>query len=152
MLDANGNPITLKLSEGQAHDGRQGADMTGTICADQITLADRAYDSEALQTELSGRGAWANIKSMPHRVNVPSFSSWLYRYRNLVEHFFNKLKQLRAIATCFESTTPTTLARQTRSRPLMSAVYESVSLGLPAFTQPLIFDKWGNAERGATAH
>ena len=39
---------------------------------------------------------------MPHRVNVPSFSPWLYRYRNLVERFFNKLTHFRAIATRFE--------------------------------------------------
>ena len=39
---------------------------------------------------------------MPNRVNVPSFSPWLYRYRNLVERFFSKLKHFRAIATRFE--------------------------------------------------
>jgi transposase len=39
---------------------------------------------------------------MPNRVNVPAFSSWLYRYRNLVERFFNKLKHFCAIATRFE--------------------------------------------------
>jgi transposase len=102
VVDANGNPITLKLSEGQAHDGRQGADMIGTIGAGQMLLADRSYDSDALRAELGNRGAWANIKPMPRRVNVPAFSRWLYRYRNLVERFFNKLKHFRAIATRFE--------------------------------------------------
>ena len=38
-----------------------------------------------------------NIKPMPQRVNVPPFSPWLYRSRNLVERFFNKLKHSRAI-------------------------------------------------------
>jgi hypothetical protein len=47
-------------------------------------------------------GAWANIKPMPHRANLPAFSLWLYRYRNLVERFFNKLKHSRAVATRFE--------------------------------------------------
>jgi transposase len=36
---------------------------------------------------------------MPNRKNVPAFSSFLYRYRNLVERFFNKLKHFRAVAT-----------------------------------------------------
>ena len=36
------------------------------------------------------------------RVNIPAFSPFLYRYRNLVERFFNKLKHFRAIATRFE--------------------------------------------------
>ena len=40
---------------------------------------------------------------MPHRVNVPAFSPFLYRYRNLVERFFNKLKHFRAVATHYET-------------------------------------------------
>ena len=102
MVDANGNPITLKLSEGQAHDGRSAADLLDTVQPGQILLADRGYDSDALREKMAERGAWANIKSMPNRVNVPAFSSWLYRYRNLVERFFGKLKHFRAVATRFE--------------------------------------------------
>ena len=65
-------------------------------------LADRAYDSDALRQALADRGAWACVKPMPHRVNVPAFSPFLYRYRNLVERFFNKLKHFRAVNTRFE--------------------------------------------------
>jgi transposase len=102
VVDAKGLPITLKLTEGQAHDGRSAADMLGSVLARQILLADRAYDSDALRRTLADRGAWANVKPMPGRVNVPCFSPYLYRFRNLVERFFNKLKHFRAIATRFE--------------------------------------------------
>jgi transposase len=102
LVDANGNPIALKLTEGQAHDGRSAADMLDGIGTGQILLADRAYDSDALRETLAARGAWANVKPMPGRVNIPAFSSFLYRYRNLVERFFNKIKHFRAIATRFE--------------------------------------------------
>ena len=102
LVDANGLPIILKLTEGQAHDGRSAADMLDHIRTGQILLADRAYDSDALRLEMSERGAWANIKPMPGRVNIPAFSPFLYRYRNRVERFFNKLKHFRAIATRFE--------------------------------------------------
>ena len=102
VVDANGNPITLKLSEGQAHDGRSAADLLDTVQAGHILLADRGYDSDALRSKMAERGAWANIKPMPNRVNVPAFSPWLYRYRNLVERFFGKLKHFRAVATRFE--------------------------------------------------
>ena len=102
MVDANGNPIVLKLTEGQAHDGRSAADLLGSVGAGQTLLADRGYDSDALRTAIAERGGWANIKPMPHRVNVPAFSPWLYRYRNLVERFFSKLKHFRAVATRFE--------------------------------------------------
>ena len=36
------------------------------------------------------------------RKDPPAFSPFLYRYRNLFERFFNKLKHFRAIATRFE--------------------------------------------------
>ena len=102
VVDANGNPVLLKLTEGQAHDGRSAADMLDTIREGQILLADRAYDSDALRAAMTSRGAWANIKPMPRRVNVPAFSPWLYRYRNLVERFFGKPKHSRAVATRYE--------------------------------------------------
>ena len=102
LVDANGNPIMLKLTEGQAHDGRSAADMLETIGEGQILLADRAYDSDVLRGTLAERGAWANVKPMPNRVNIPAFSPFLYRFRNLVERFFNKLKHFRAVATRFE--------------------------------------------------
>jgi len=102
LVDANGLPITLKLTEGQAHDGRSAVDMLEAIGDDQILLADRAYDSNALRQSLAERGAWANIKPLANRKNMPVFSAFLYRYRNLVERFFNKLKHFRAIATRYE--------------------------------------------------
>ena len=102
LVDANGLPIDLKITPGQAHDGRSAKDMLDGMDDGQILLADRAYDSDGLRTTLQERGVWANIKPMPHRVNVPAFSPYLYKQRNRVERFFNKLKHFRAIATRFE--------------------------------------------------
>ena len=102
LVDAYGLPIVLKLTEGQAHDGRSAADMLETVTEGTILLGDRAYDSNLLRETLAARGAWANIKPMPHRLNPPAFSSFLYRYRNLVERFFNKLKHFRAVATRYD--------------------------------------------------
>jgi transposase len=102
LVDANGLPIALKLTEGQAHDGRSAVDLLEEIGAGQILLADRAYDSDELRAELTERGAWANIKPLARRTHIPAFSKFLYRYRNLVERFFNRLKHFRAIATRFE--------------------------------------------------
>jgi transposase len=102
LVDANGNPIALKLTEGQAHDGKSASDMFGSLAEGQVLLGDAAYDSDALRKAMADRGAWANVKPMPRRVNVPAFSPFLYRFRNLVERFFSKLKHFRAIATRFE--------------------------------------------------
>ena len=102
LVDANGLPVALKLSEGQAPDGKSAQDMLTRLGPGQILLADRAYDSDALRQNLASNGAWANIKPMPGRVRIPPFSVFLYRYRNPVERFFGKLKHFRAIATRFE--------------------------------------------------
>ena len=39
---------------------------------------------------------------MSRRTRKPAFSPFLYRYRNLVERFFNKLKHFRAVATRYD--------------------------------------------------
>ena len=48
-----GRPIRLKLTEGQAHDGRSAADMFDTVEAGTILLADSAYDSDELREAMS---------------------------------------------------------------------------------------------------
>jgi transposase len=102
LVDACGLPIQLKITEGQAHDGRSADDMLSFLGRGDILLADRAYDSDALRRDLAERGARANVKLMPNRVNLPPFNKRLYRKRNVVERFFNKLKHFRAIATRYD--------------------------------------------------
>ena len=38
-----------------------------------------------------------------HRLKLPPFDKPLYRWRNLVEQFFNKLKHFRAVATHYDN-------------------------------------------------
>ena len=128
LVDAEGRPIALKLTEGQAHDGCSAADMFETVQAGQILLADRAYDSDTLRQALAERDAWGNIRLMPNRKNRPAFSSWLYRYRNLVERFFNKLKHFRAVATRYDKRDDNFLASvKLASLRIWLRTYESVT-------------------------
>ena len=76
--------------------------MLGTLGKGTILLADRAYDPDKRRERLAKRGAWANIKPLANRRSKPAFSAYLYRYRNLVERFFNKLKNFRAVATRYD--------------------------------------------------
>jgi transposase len=117
LVNTNGLPIAIKLTEGQAHDGRSAADMLEGVQARQILLADRAYDSDALREAMTARGAWANIRPMAHRTKPPIFSAFLYRYRNRVERFFNRLKHFRAIATRYEKHATNYLALVQTCRP-----------------------------------
>ena len=102
VVDANGLPIRIELSEGQAHDGPVGQRLLDHLQAGCILLGDKAYDADALRHEVAERGAWANIPPKSSRRTPIPFSRWLHRYRNLVERFFNKLKHFRVIATRYE--------------------------------------------------
>ena len=128
MVDALGRPIRLKLTEGQAHDGRSAADMYDTIGAGQTLLADRANDSDGLRDWLAERGAVANIRLMPTRKRIPAFDSILYKQRNQVERFFSKLKHFRAIATRYDKRDDNFLASvQLASLRIWLRTYESVT-------------------------
>ena len=76
--------------------------MLGTVGRGDVLVADRAYDSNALRETLAARGARANVRAMPNRLKPPRFNKRLYRKRNLVERFFNKLKHFRAVATRYD--------------------------------------------------
>ncbi len=102
LVDAEGRPVALELTAGQAHDGTAAESMLDILGDGAVLLADRAYDSNAIRAFATERGAWANIPARSNRKETFAFSKWLYRQRNLVERFFNKLKQFRGIATRYD--------------------------------------------------
>ena len=128
LVDALGRPIRLKLTEGQAHDGRSAADMFETIGAGQTLLADRAYDSDGLWDTLEERGTVANIRLMPTRTRLPAFDHNIYKQRNQIERFFSKLKHFRAVATRYDKRDDNFLASvQLASIRIWLRTYESVT-------------------------
>lgn len=102
LVDAEGRPIDIVLTPGQRHDGKAAPDLLEALEQDAIVLADKAYDSDAIRKRIEDKGAWANIPAKRNRKKTFPFSKWLYRYRNLVERFFNKLKHFRGIATRYD--------------------------------------------------
>ena len=102
MTDALGLPIALKLTPGQAHDGRSADDTPGTVGPGQTLLADAAYDSDRLRESRAQIGAKAVIRPIPRRRAPPPPDQDTHRRRNRIERFFSKLKHYRAIATRYE--------------------------------------------------
>lgn len=128
VTDARGLPITLKLTAGQAHDGRSADDMLGTIGRGQALLADAAYDSNRLRDRLADIGAKAVIRPIPRRATPPTLDRDAYRRRNRIERFFSKLKHYRAIATRYEKHDTNFLALvKLAATRIWLRVYESVS-------------------------
>ena len=57
-----------------------------------MLLAYRGYDTDRIREIAIKKGAWANIPPKSNRNDPICFSPHLYRARNLVERFFNKIK------------------------------------------------------------
>ena len=65
---------------------------------------------------------------MPNRVKTYPFSSWVYRQRNSVERYFNKLKHFRAVATRYDKRDDNYLASiQLASIRIWLLSYESMT-------------------------
>lgn len=110
MVDALGNPLAFRLTAGQAHD-LVGADaLLPEMNADAL-LADRAYDAEKRVINLlEARGVTPVIPSKRNRRIPREYDKDLYKARHLIENFFCKLKQYRAIATRYDKTARNFLA------------------------------------------
>jgi transposase len=102
VVDGKGLPVQLGLTSGEAHDNRLCAELLSGIRPQALLLADRGYDADWIRTFVAERGAWANIPPKRNRREPICFSPHLYRARNLVERFFNKIKQCRRVATRYD--------------------------------------------------
>jgi transposase len=102
IVDANGLPVHLGLTSGEAHDNRLCSVLLSGLSPRTILLADRGYDADWIRALARQQGAWPNIPPKRNRKEAICFSPYLYRARNLVERFFNKIKQCRRIATRYD--------------------------------------------------
>ena len=98
IVDALGNPVALSLTPCQAADITQAVPLLDQVAPDAF-LADKRYHSDALVETLQKRGITPVIPPKANRREPRKTDFALYRERNLVERFFCKLKQYRAIAT-----------------------------------------------------
>ena len=109
MVDALGNPKAFHLTGGQACD-LEGADALLADITATIVLADKGDDAHARVLEpLAKAGKTAVIPSKCTRKNQRSYDKNLYEARHLIENFFAKLKQFRAITTRYDKPLVTSL-------------------------------------------
>lgn len=110
LVDALGNPTAFHLSGGEAHD-LVGADHLLAEMHAQMLIADKAFDADQRVLEpLAAAGKTAVIPPRANRSSPREFDRDLYNARHLIENFFAKLKQFRAIATRYDKTARNFLA------------------------------------------
>jgi transposase len=104
LVGALGRPLAFLLTPGQAHD-LVGADALLPHITADLLIADRAFDADKRVLEpLAAVGKSAVIPPRPNRVAPREFDRELYKARHLIENFFRKLKQFRAVATRYDKT------------------------------------------------
>ena len=103
-VDALGNPTGVHLTPGQAHDLEGSDELLPGIQA-KCVIGDKAYDAQARVIEpLSKAGKTSVIPPRSSRKDQRDYDRHLYKARHLIENFFAKLKQYRAIATRYDKT------------------------------------------------
>ena len=100
LTDALGNLIDFRLLPGQAHDLRGTAELIDGLSRGHL-LADRAFDANWLRQVLSEAKIEAVIPPKSNRRFPAEFDKETYKWRHLIENFFQKIKEYRGIATRF---------------------------------------------------
>ena len=103
LVDALGNLARFVLLPGQRHDS-VGVEPLITGVDFEALIADKAFDNNAVRAILSERGAIAVIPSKADRKTPIPHDREMYKWRHLVENFFQRLKEFRRIATRYDKT------------------------------------------------
>jgi len=102
VVDARGLPVRFVLTPGQASDKAAVPALIEGLRPARDVVADRGYDARAILELLAEHGSRPHIPTQRNRKVQRSVDPAIYRQRNLVERFFNKLKHFRRIATRYD--------------------------------------------------
>ena len=95
--------LKVILTGGHVHDSEPAIELLkGVTLKGKTILADKAYSCEQIRFFIAEHGAFACI---PDKVNFKTrhdFNSYLYKQRNIVERFFQRIKNYRHVATRFD--------------------------------------------------
>jgi transposase len=103
LVDALGNLARFMLLPGQRHDSIGVEPLLHGVALGAL-IGDKAFDSDCLRLELNERGALAVIPPNAGRTSHIRYDAEMYKWRHLVENFFQKIKEFRRIATRYDKT------------------------------------------------
>lgn len=103
LCDSHGLPIKITFTGGNVHDSQPTLTIINDLSAENF-IADKAYHSEEIRRELESSRVNAIIpkKSNSKDKDNPGFDKYIYKLRHLVENFFARIKEYRAIATRYD--------------------------------------------------
>ena len=101
------------MSPGQSADCSRFGELYAGLNEDNVLEAaalDKGYDSNAIRQRLAEDGIEPVIPPKRNRKEDLPYDAEIYRQRNRVERFFNRIKHFRRIATRYEKYACTFLA------------------------------------------
>ena len=98
---ALGLPLRLIGAPSQRNDIAFAHDLVDGIEA-EVAIADKGYDADHLVDRIAEAGAEVVIPPKRNRKVQRAYDTDLYKERNRIERFFNKLKQFRRVATRYD--------------------------------------------------
>lgn len=103
VTDGQGNAMHFIITEGNVHDSKMAQDLLEPfIHENSSVLADRVFDSDAIIEYIASKMATSVIPPKKNRTIQREYDKEIYKNRNQIERFFNKLKHFRRIATRFD--------------------------------------------------
>ncbi len=97
LTDALGNLVRFVLLPGHRFDTVGVAPLIKGIDFAAL-IADKAFDSNSIISDLDERGAKIVISQHPRRAQPIAIDDEMYKWRHLIENFFCKLKEFKRIA------------------------------------------------------
>jgi transposase len=103
VVDALGNPIHLQLTPGNINDCTAAVDVLSNVdLSGSVILGDKAYGTLEIRRHIESQDATYCIPPKSNAAEPWDCDFHRYKERHVVECFFNKLKQFRAIATRYD--------------------------------------------------
>jgi transposase len=101
-VNVQGTPVRFALTGGHRHDMSEAERLIAEL-SPQYVVADKGYDSDPLRAQIRRQGAKPVIPSRQgHRRRRHDRAR--YKLRNVVERFFNRIKNYRRVATRYDKT------------------------------------------------
>ena len=103
LTDALGNLVRFELLPGNRYSTIGEGPLINGIHFEGI-IADKAFDNDWVIQEMNERGTQIVISQRPQRKAPIDIDTEIYKWRHLIENFFAKLKEFKAIAMRCEKT------------------------------------------------
>jgi len=102
-VNKDGRPVCFLLSGGQREDSTMAVDLLSEFSiAGSNILGDKAYGARKILEYISEQGGTYTIPPRKNLHKPWKYDLEIYKNRNIIERFFNRIKAFRRVATRYD--------------------------------------------------